>query len=38
MPIYMDRHDPYGTTARAVEDAHKKDLKLLSKYGIRLLT
>ncbi len=38
MPIYMDRHDLYGTTARAVEDAHKKDLKLQSKYGIRLLT
>ena len=38
MPIYMDRHDLYGTTARAVEDAHKKDLKLQSKYGVRLLT
>ena len=38
MPIYMDRHDLYGATTKAVEDAHEKDLKLQSKYGVRLLT
>lgn len=38
MPVYMDRHDLYGTTAQAVADAHQKDLKLQSKYGVRLMT
>ena len=38
MPIYMDRHQMKGATARAVADAHKKDLKLQDKYGIRLMT
>lgn len=38
MPVYMDRHDLYGTSAKAVEDAHQKDLKLQEKYGIRLMT
>ena len=38
MPVYMDRHDLYGTTARAVEDAHMKDLKLQSMYGVHMLT
>ena len=38
MPIYMDRHDSEDATARAIEDAHQKDLKLQEKYGIRLLT
>ncbi len=28
MPIYMDRHDMEGATARAVADAHQKDLCL----------
>jgi hypothetical protein len=27
MPIYMDRHDMEGATAKAVADAHQKDLK-----------
>jgi class 3 adenylate cyclase len=38
MPIYMDRHDTEGATAKAVADAHKKDLKLQDKYGVKLLT
>ena len=28
MPIYLDRHDLYGSLAEAVSDAHQKDLKL----------
>ena len=28
MPIYMDRHEMEGATAKAVADAHQKDLKL----------
>jgi class 3 adenylate cyclase len=38
MPIYMDRHEMEGATAKAVADAHEKDLKLQEKYGIKLMT
>ena len=38
MPIYMDRHDIEGATAKAVAGAHQKDLKLQDKYGVKLLT
>lgn len=38
MPIYMDRHDMEGVTAKAVADAHQKDLKLQEKYGVKMLT
>ncbi|MFC1880396.1 nickel-binding protein [Thermodesulfobacteriota bacterium] len=38
MPIYMDRHEMEGATAKAVADAHQKDLKLQEKYGIKLMT
>lgn len=38
MPIYMDRHIMENATARAVADAHTKDLKLQEKYGVKLLT
>ena len=32
MPIYMDRHNVEGATARALADAHQKDLKLQDKF------
>jgi class 3 adenylate cyclase len=38
MPIYMDRHEMEGATAKAVADAHQKDLKLQDKYDIKMLT
>jgi class 3 adenylate cyclase len=38
MPIYMDRHDMEGATAKAAADAHQKDLKLQAKYGVKMLT
>ena len=38
MPIYMDRHDMEGATAKAVADAHQKDLKLQERYGVKMLT
>jgi class 3 adenylate cyclase len=38
MPIYMDRHVMQGATAKAVADAHQKDLKLQDKYGVKMLT
>ena len=38
MPIYMDRHDIKGFSARDVADAHLKDLDLQDRYGIKMLT
>jgi class 3 adenylate cyclase len=38
MPIYMDRHHLQGATAKALADAHQKDLKLQDKYDVKLLT
>ena len=36
MPICMDRHEMEGATARALADAHQKDLKLQAKFGVKL--
>lgn len=38
MPIYMDRHDVEGRTAKEVADGHRKDLELQDKYGIKMMT
>jgi len=38
MPIYMDRHDLPGVTARDVAEAHQEDLKIQEHYGCRGLT
>lgn len=38
MPIYMDRHNLEGATAKSLADAHQKDLKLQDKYDVKLLT
>lgn len=38
MPIYMDRHDLPGVTAKDVADAHQEDLKIQATYGCRGLT
>jgi len=38
MPIYMDRHDLPGVTARDVAEAHQEDLKIQENYGCRGLT
>ncbi|MBS0000336.1 MAG: DUF4242 domain-containing protein [Cyclobacteriaceae bacterium] len=38
MPIYMDRHDLPGVTARDVAEAHQADLKVQDKFGCRGLT
>jgi AraC-like DNA-binding protein len=38
MPIYMDRHDLPGVTAKDVAEAHQEDLKIQDKYGCRGLT
>jgi len=38
MPIYMDRHDVPGVTAKAVAEAHQEDLKIQHKFDCRGLT
>lgn len=38
MPIYIDRHDLSPALAKAVDEAHQKDLKLQGKYGVKLFT
>ncbi len=38
MPIYMDRHNLEGLTAKEVAEAHLKDLDLQEKYDIKVLT
>lgn len=38
MPIFLDRHDLRGLTAADIADAHRKDLEIQEKYGVRFLT
>jgi class 3 adenylate cyclase len=38
MPIFMDRHDMRHATAENVADAHRKDLALQDKYGVKYMT
>ncbi len=38
MPIFMDRHDMAGATAENVAEAHRKDLEIQEKYGVKYMT
>jgi class 3 adenylate cyclase len=38
MPIFMDRHHLHGMTPEHVADAHRKDLEIQDKYGVKYLT
>lgn len=38
MPIFMDRHDMKGITAAEIAEAHRKDLEVQDRYGVRFLT
>ena len=38
MPIFMDRHDVPGVTAKAVAEAHQEDLKIQDQFDCRGLT
>ena len=38
MPIFLDRHDMSGLTAADIAEAHRKDLEVQSRYGVRFLT
>ncbi|MEJ2667673.1 MAG: DUF4242 domain-containing protein [Deinococcales bacterium] len=38
MPLFMDIHDRVeGLTAKAVAEAHKRDLEVQAKYGVKFL-
>lgn len=37
MPLYLDTHMVKGVTAQAVAEAHKKDLEVQGKYGVKYL-
>lgn len=38
MPIFLDRHDLSGMSAADIAEAHRKDLEIQSRYGVRFLT
>ena len=38
MPIFMDRHHLHGMTPGHVAEAHRKDLEIQDKYGVKYLT
>lgn len=38
MPIFLDRHDLSGMTAADIAEAHRKDLEVQDRYGVRFLT
>ncbi len=38
MPIFMDRHDIKGITAKHVSEVHQADLKVQDKFGCKTLT
>ncbi|MDW6026659.1 DUF4242 domain-containing protein [Mesorhizobium sp. BAC0120] len=38
MPIFMDRHNLKGMTAGDLAEAHRKDLQVQRKYGVKFLT
>ena len=38
MPIFLDRHDLSDLTAADIAEAHRKDLEVQGKYGVKFLT
>ena len=38
MPIYVDRHDMHGLSAAEIAEAHRQDLEVQQRYGVRFLT
>ena len=38
MPIFMDRHDMRGLTAESIAEAHRKDLEIQDRYGVKYMT
>src|SRR5918999_6020334 len=38
MPLYMDRHELPDVTAQDLAEAHKQDLEVQEKYGVKYIT
>lgn len=38
MPIFVDRHDMHGLSPAEIADAHRKDLEVQERYGVKFLT
>jgi len=38
MPIFLDRHDLRGLSADDIAEAHRRDLEVQDRYGVRFLT
>jgi len=38
MPIFLDRHNLTGLSSADIAEAHRKDLELQARYGVRFLT
>ena len=38
MPIFMDRHDMRDMTAESIAEAHRQDLEIQDKYGVKYMT
>jgi class 3 adenylate cyclase len=38
MPLFLDRHDMKGTNASEVAEAHRSDLAVQERYGVKFLT
>jgi len=38
MPIFLDRHEMQGMTAESVAEAHRKDLEIQDRYGVKYMT
>jgi hypothetical protein len=37
MPIFMDRHDQRGVKAEDVADAHRRDIEIQDRYGVKYM-
>ena len=37
MPIFMDRHDLHGLTQADVADAHRRDVDIQDRHGVRYM-
>jgi Protein of unknown function (DUF4242) len=37
MPIFMDRHDLRGATAAQVAEAHRRDIDVQERYGVKYM-
>jgi class 3 adenylate cyclase len=38
MPIFMDRHDMRGETQQSIAEAHRRDVEVQEKYGVKYMT